>query len=274
MPPGTDAIAPPDAVTPAGGTLQIMAPVAPGEGVLPKSGDAPPHGMLVAAGASLRTSDIAVLMAAGIPRLHVRSPRLRIVDTKPGVLEPATQFVAGAARAAGAEITIECGGDLEAAFHAGEIDAVIGIGGTGSGSKDRSVTALSRSGRLLCHGIGFAPGDTAAFGDVEGRPVLLLPGRLDAAIASWLVLGRALLTRLAGGEAREAVQPVKLARKVTSTVGIAEFVPLLLSQDGAAPLASGFVSLRHLAQADGWILVPAESEGYAAGTVVPMRALP
>ena len=35
LPPGTDAVAPPDAVTVTGGVMQIMAPVTPGEGVLP-----------------------------------------------------------------------------------------------------------------------------------------------------------------------------------------------------------------------------------------------
>jgi molybdopterin biosynthesis enzyme len=57
-------------------------------------------------------------------------------------------------------------------------------------------------------------------------------------------------------------------------VGIAEFVTLRLSEEGATPLGSGFASLQQLAQADGWMLVPAESEGYAAGTVVQVRPLP
>jgi molybdopterin biosynthesis enzyme len=274
LPPNTDAIAPPDAVTIAGGLLQIAAPVAPGEGVLAKSGDASQNSVLLAEGKRLRSSDIAALMAAGVTRLQVRAPRLRVVNTKPGVLEPATQFVAKAAEAAGASVSVETDGNLEGAFRAGAVDAVIGIGGTGSGRKDRSVIALSRSGTLHCHGVGLMPGDTSAFGHVEGRPALLLPGRVDAAVASWLMLGRTLLARLAGGEARDTVQSVKLARKVTSTIGIAEFVPLRLSDDGAMPLASGFVSLQHLVQADGWMLVPAESEGHPAGTLVAMRPLP
>lgn len=274
MPPGTDAIAPPDAVTITGGMLQIMAPVAPGEGVLPKSGDVAQNGLLLAAGARLRASDIAVLMAAGLDKVRVRAPRLRIVNTKPDILEPAVQFVAKAAEAAGANVTVESECNLEAALRAGSADAVIGIGGTGSGRKDRSVIALSRAGKLHCHGIGLLPGDTSAFGHVEGRPALLLPGRTDAVVAAWLVLGRALLARLADSVTEDAIRPAKLARKVTSTVGIAEFVPLRLSEEGAVPLASRFVSLQHLAQADGWMLVPAESEGYAAGHVVQVRPLP
>ncbi|MET0277824.1 MAG: molybdopterin-binding protein [Pseudorhodoplanes sp.] len=274
LPPGADAIAPPDAVSLAGGQLQITAPVAPGESVLPISGDVPKSGLLLAAGARLRASDIAVLMAAGVNQLRVRAPRLTIVNTKPGVLEPVVQFVANAAKAAGASVTVDGDENLDAALRAGSADAVIGIGGTGSGRKDRAVNALSRAGKLFCHGIGLAPGDTTAFGHIKGRPTLLLPGRVDAAIASWLVLGRALLARLADHHTADAAQPAKLCRKVTSTVGISELVTLRLSEDGATPLASGFASLQQLAQADGWMLVPAESEGYAAGTMVQVRPLP
>jgi molybdopterin biosynthesis enzyme len=88
------------------------------------------------------------------------------------------------------------------------------------------------------------------------------------------VLGRALVARLTGGAVSDAVSSSKLARKVTSTIGIAEFVPLRISEEGAAPLGSGFLSLRSLAQADGWMLVPAESEGYPAGYSVTVRPLP
>ncbi len=66
----------------------------------------------------------------------------------------------------------------------------------------------------------------------------------------------------------------KLARKVTSTVGMAEIVPLARKGDTVEPLATGYLSLQSLARADGWMLVPAESEGYPAGTEIEMRPLP
>ena len=65
-----------------------------------------------------------------------------------------------------------------------------------------------------------------------------------------------------------------LARKVTSTVGIAEVILLRRTGDAVEPLASGYLSLQSLARADGWMLVPAESEGYPAGTEIDMRPLP
>jgi molybdopterin biosynthesis enzyme len=40
------------------------------------------------------------------------------------------------------------------------------------------------------------------------------------------------------------------------------------------PLASGYLPLQALARADGYVLVPAGSEGFAAGTRVQMRPLP
>jgi molybdopterin biosynthesis enzyme len=274
LPPGTDAVAPLDAVTAIGGTVQIMAPVAPGEGVLPVGGDAEAGTILRKAGSQLRASDVATLTAAGVGTVSVRQPRIRVVNTKPGdaILESAAAFVAQAVRCAGAQA--EVASDLDDALNRNDADAIIGIGGTGSGRDDRSVVALARAGSVTCHGIGLAPGDTSAFGTASGRPVLLMPGRIDAVLACWLTIGRALVDQL--GESRDHDIAIKatLSRKVTSSVGIAEVVPLRRDGDKVAPLASGFIPLQSLARAEGWMLAPAESEGYPAGTVIEMRPLP
>jgi molybdopterin molybdotransferase len=44
--------------------------------------------------------------------------------------------------------------------------------------------------------------------------------------------------------------------------------------EGVAPLASGHWTLQALTRADGWVLVPPESEGFAAGTQLEMRPFP
>jgi hypothetical protein len=51
-------------------------------------------------------------------------------------------------------------------------------------------------------------------------------------------------------------------------------VPVRREGDAVVPLASGYLPARALAQADGWVLVPPESEGFAAGARVPVRAWP
>jgi molybdopterin biosynthesis enzyme len=274
LPPGTDAVAPLDAVSALGGMTQIMTPAAPGESVLPSGGDVEANAVLCRAGTRLRTSDVAVLIAAGVDAVAIRQPRIGIVTTKHNdkLLEAAASFVADACRAAGAKADVRSA--LDDAFHRGDADALIAIGGTGEGRHDCSVMALSRAGTVICHGIGLTPGDTAAFGMAKDRPVLIMPGRIDAVLACWLVLGRALLDRLSGADDVEIVGKVTLARKVTSTVGIAEVVPLRRVGERVEPLASGYLPLQSLARADGWMLVPAESEGYPAGATIEMRPLP
>jgi len=148
------------------------------------------------------------------------------------------------------------------------------IGGTGSGTNDRSVHALSRAGRVEAHGIAIAPGETAAFGHVGSRPVLILPGRIDAALAVWLVLGSPMLATLSGLMERERTSTVRLARKVASGLGLTEVVPVRLRSGGAEPIAFGYLPLASLVQADGWVLIDADSEGFPPGAEVVIRAWP
>jgi len=163
---------------------------------------------------------------------------------------------------------------LHEALARDEADAVIAIGGTGSGRDDDSVRNLTRLGRVEAHGIAISPGETGAFGFVGERPVLLIPGRLDAVLAAWLLIGRHLTAKLAGGMVAENSVCLPLRRKVTSTIGMTELVPVSSSDGFAEPLASGYLSSMALARSDGWFAVPADSEGFAAGTRVAINPWP
>ena len=57
-------------------------------------------------------------------------------------------------------------------------------------------------------------------------------------------------------------------------MGLAEVVPVRRVDGQAEPLASKYLPLSSLTRSDGWILVPAESEGYSAGTPVQVRPWP
>jgi molybdopterin molybdotransferase len=274
MPAGADAVAPPDLVLLRDGRIELIGPVTAGEGVLPKGADADRRGPIVREGQSIGRTQAAVLAAAGVERLFVYAPRVRVVRTRRDpVIDAAAGFVAGEIGAAGGTILSD-GTTLDDALTDTGADAVVAIGGTGRGRNDASVVTLARVGRVEVHGIALAPGEPAAFGMVGQRPVLLLPGRLDAAIAVWLVIGRRLMARLCDAGEEESATKAKLARKVASTLGLAEFVPVRLRDGAVEPIASGYVPLTALAQADGWILVPADSEGYPPGTEVMVRPWP
>jgi len=82
------------------------------------------------------------------------------------------------------------------------------------------------------------------------------------------------LRRLTGAATSAPAMPVTLARKITSTVGLAEVVPVRCVGNSVEPLASGHWPAQALTRADGFVLVPPESEGYPAGAQVEMRAFP
>src|SRR6185312_14905470 len=269
LPAGTDSVAPLDAVRLAGTRAEALAAIAPGDGVLPAGADCDPAVPLIRGGQRLRSVDVAAAAAAGIARITMREPRLRVIAVRgDSITGAAGRLIARDIEKRGGSARFEeAGRDLGALLAAGSGEAVVAIGGTGHGRNDGSVQTLAREGRLAVHGMAISPGETAAFGFAGERPVLLLPGRLDAALAIWLTVGRAMLARLAGGRQEdELADTCILARKVVSSIGLAELVPMRRSGGKVESLARQYLPFSSLTHSDGWILVPADSEGYSAGT--------
>jgi molybdopterin biosynthesis enzyme len=278
LPAGTDSVAPLDAVRLGGTGAEALAAIVPGDGVLPAGADCGPGRPLARMGQRLRDVDVAAAAAAGIARVTVREPRLRVVAVRgDSIIGAAGRLIArDTEKRSGSARLEEAGRDLGALLASGGGEAVVAIGGTGHGRNDVSVQTLAREGRLVVHGIAISPGETAAFGFAGERPVLLLPGRLDAALAVWLTVGRRMLARLAGArqEADEVAVTCTLARKIVSNIGLAELVPMRRSGGTVEPVARQYLSFSSLTHSDGWSLVPAESEGYPAGTPISLNPWP
>ena len=277
LPDGTDAVAPLDSIVFRGHTAEAIAPVSPGEGVLWAGGDTSHRVPLRRAGERLRELDIPALAALGISKVTIRSPRIVIdcgsarrtpmVDAALDILVRAVAGAGGRVKAAPPHLKL-----FDQPLN--DADAVIAVGGTGTGRNDAAVQALARHGRVEMHGIAVSPGETTAFGFVGQLPVLLVPARIDAALAIWLLIGRHLVARRAGGVVDDFSAMLPLKRKVSSAIGTTELVPVACSAGTAEPLALGYLSLTALARSDGWIVVPPESEGFAAGTPVAVRQWP
>ena len=279
LPDGTDAMVPFDAVNFSNGGAEAVAPIASGEGVLAAGGDANAGATWQQAGKTVGSIDVAIMAAAGVAKVSTRTPFVRVVSaatSRSPIIDASLGFVARAAIKAGGHLVDahEDKKSFEDALTETRPDVVMAVGGTGSGQRDTAVHTLARLGRVEAHGIAVSPGKTATFGFAGGRPVLLIPGRLDAALAIWLLIGRPLLARLAGGTVEDAPVTLPLRRKVTSTIGLTELVPVGCGEGMAEPLGSGYLSLTSLARSDGWIVVPADSEGFAAGTPVVVHPWP
>ena len=118
MPAGTDSVAPLDAVKVTGSHAEALVTVNPGDGVLAAGGDSDPGIPLRQAGERLRGTDLAAFAAAGLTRVTVREPRIRVLPLRgSGIILAAARLMASdIGRRGGAATLDDAGGDLGAAL--------------------------------------------------------------------------------------------------------------------------------------------------------------
>lgn len=273
LPPGCDSVIDEDAIERQGPIVQVVTEAIPGEGVRRIGEDVSVGQVFVAPGERLSVHDVMVLRAAGRETILVRRPQVHLIEVPAHDRATASAgFVAAMARAAGARVSVvkASGRDVVSVaslFDADAADLVILVGGSGVGRSDAAVKALASRGAVLAHGLAMRPGRTAAAGTIGSTPVLVVPGLPAHALAVWHALVQPVLDRLSGhGQRRAIVRP--LARKISSTIGFAEFALLKMDDDHWMPLATGELPLGQIAAADAWAIVPADSEGYPAGSLL------
>jgi len=250
----------------------VLTEAIPGQGVRRGGGDIA-EGFLVAPGSVLRPLDLLVARAARLEKLKVRRPRLRIVNVPAANGEvTAARLIRESARAAGAEVILAEAASRDAAAIAAELDVaacdlLVIVGGSGVGRLDATIAALGQRGEVIAHGIALSPGRTSAVGRIGNTPVVAVPGSPDQALAAWLTLALPALDRLSGRQARRTTV-LPLARKIASSVGITEIALLGRQDDTWVPMALGDLPYGAIVNADAWLAVPGNSEGFAAGTPV------
>jgi molybdopterin molybdotransferase len=273
IPDGCDCVVDSDSLDQTGPMVQVLAEAIPGQGVRRTGGDIAAGSVVIAGGRRVRPLDLMIARAAGLERLDVRRPRLRVVNI-PATSDDAitAQMILENARAAGAEIvtteaTARNATSIAAALDGGACDLLITIGGSGVGRTDAAIAALAQRGKVIVHGIALQPGRTSAVAGIGKLPVIALPGAPDQALAAWWTLVLPVLDRLSGRLPRQKIT-LPLARKIASSVGITEVVLLERKDATWLPLAIGEMPLKTIARADAWLTVPASSEGFAVGTPV------
>jgi molybdopterin biosynthesis enzyme len=275
----TDAVLPSYAVRPAALPAEILVQAAPREGTRPRGEDFKAGAIIVEAGEAIRPVHLGLLKAAGLQSIKIRVPRLAILvrrDLPQGdLIGPSfCAFAKGeGAHAHISEIDTNEANAFSESLKVIEADLIVSVGGTGFGDRDHAAAALRTAGTLLEHGLALRPGETAGCGFIEKPsgpcPVILAPGRPEAALTVWLSLVRPCLAKMTSAMPKKPGETLTLSRKITSNPGVADIVLLRRATfEGKTqwePLASGDLPWHALARAEAFHIVPPESEGYPAG---------
>ena len=300
LPPGADAVVMIEYTAEAmPGTIEVVRPVAPGEGVVRADEDAAIGQEIIPNGRVLRPQDLGMLAAAGVTsvRVHAR-PVVTIFSTGDEVVPPDTGAlrpgqVRDATAAALAALVTDAGGTpvyggivaddpgaLEKAPRRalGASDLLVISAGSSVGVRDETANAVARLGQpgIWCHGLAIKPGkptllaECAGVSGEPGVPVIGLPGNPRSALVVFRLIGMDLV-RLVGGctvPPPEASTRARLARNLASAAGRLDVVQVTVRAGVATPLFGVSALLSVLTAADGYVVIPEEATGLDAGTEV------
>jgi molybdopterin molybdotransferase len=275
------------------GTIEVVRPAAPGDGVVRADEDARAGAELVPAGRPLRPQDLGLLAAAGVVELAVHArPRVAILSTGDEVVDPATPAlepgqVRDASAVAIAALVRQAGGEpdprgivgddraaLEAALGAAvaAADVVVVSAGSSVGGRDQTAAAVAALGPpgIWCHGLAVKPGKPTLLAECGGVPVIGLPGNPLSALVVFRLVGMAVVRR-AGGWTAAPVEPTtraRLERDLPSAAGRLDVVQVSLRDGVAIPLFGASALLSVLTAADGFVVIDEPATGLAAGAEV------
>jgi molybdopterin molybdotransferase len=160
---------------------------------------------------------------------------------------------------------------LRSALVAPGADVILVSGGSSVGREDYAPVLLAEIGELAIHGVAMRPSSPAGVGRIGETLVFLLPGNPVSCLCAYdFFAGRAI--RLLGGRSPEwphrRVQAA-VARKIVSAIGRVDYCRVRLVDGRVEPIAlSGASVLSSTTRADGFVIVPAELEGYAPDSLV------
>jgi molybdopterin molybdotransferase len=284
VPPGTDSVIAVEHTRSDGGMIELVTAVAEGDGIERRGDDIAAGTILLPAGRMVRPADAALLTAAGVTIVPVvRRPVVRLAAVGGELAESpdlnTPMLAALIARDGGIAERHPPLPDDEAAIRdflgRPGADLVIICGGSGLGAGDFTAQALAEAGTLAIHGIALRPADTIALGEAAGIPVAILPGGTAACLCAYEVVAGRAVRRLGGGSPDFPFirRSMVTTRKIVSPGGWVDFCRVRINADGCVePIGSGGnTSLSSVARANGFVLVPAEQEGFPAGSTVPVH---
>jgi molybdopterin molybdotransferase len=286
VPPGVDAVVPAEVASETAERVCVSEAVPPGRHVGLRGEDIERGTVVLRAGRVLRPQDVGVLASVGAsPVSVVRRPTVallvtgdellpcgskpqgyHIVDSNSVMLDALTRRDGG--RPEKAVLVRDQQDSVRAALLACTADVVLISGGSSVGKEDYAPQVLAEVGEKSVHGVALRPASPTGIGFLARRPVFLLPGNPVSCLCAYdLFAGRAI--RRLGGRSlelpyRSSLLP--LVRKIASAIGRVDYVRVLIRDGEVEPIATGGASLlSSTTRADGFVLIPRNSEGHGVG---------
>jgi molybdopterin molybdotransferase len=297
LPEGADTVVKVESTRRLGALVSIFEATPPGRHVGRRGEDVAPGTVVFEAGRMLRPQDLGVLSAVASETIAViRRPSVAVIVTGDELLAPGTpaegfrladmnsvMLSALIVRDRGLPTVVgpipdnreRLRAEIERAVDSA--DALLISGGSSTGPEDHAPGLVAELGELALHGVALRPASPTGLGFLRSEPretavpIVLLPGNPVSCLCAYDFFAGRIVRRLGGrpgGWPYRAIE-APLARKLVSVVGRVDYARVRIERGLVEPVAvSGASILSSTTRADGFVVIPADLEGYPAGSVV------
>jgi molybdenum cofactor synthesis domain-containing protein len=292
MPEGADAVVMVEETSSADGYVRVAGAVKPAQNIGRRGAEFTRGDLAVRRGDVMTPSRVGAAAAVGVREIDdLKKPTVAIVTTGKEVVAPGLPHAPGhiydinrytleavARRHGGAPVALASPGDsidqLERTLDAASAcDLIVFSGGSSVGDRDLVRDVIGSRGTILFHGIAVKPGKPTAFATISrpgGQALFFgMPGNPTSCLSNAYILLIPVLRKLAGlppWEPRTVTAP--LARRISSTTDRHQFYTVRLVNGEAEPAFKGSGDITSMANADGYIEIPAHTPAIEAGASV------
>lgn len=291
IPPGADAVVMVEDTEAEGDMVKVYKPVYPRQNVSAQGEDIQRGTVILHEGMLLTPGRIGVLAALGIEQVEVyQKPRIAVIPSgneivpldeplAPGKIYDVNSYTLSA--------LIQENGGIPTIFpimpdelervkdtieEAMAYDLVVLSGGSSVGERDMMVQAIEELGEVKFHGIAVKPGKPTLCGLVEGKLIIGMPGYPTSCLTNGYGFLVPVLRKLARLPLRRP-SPIRvpLSRRVVSTIGRHQYLPVRIEDGEAVPAFKESGAITSMALADGWIEIPANVDLVEKGELVDVH---
>ena len=294
LPEGADAVVPLEFSRRSGDHVEVIKQVPPGANVDRKGSDVMRGQTVLTEGTVIGPFEMLLLASLNVTRVRVfRKPVVSIISTGSELVELGSELGRGkivnsnryALESLISDLAVprylgiarDDEGELGEMVKRGlDGDLIVTIAGTSVGERDL-VPKIVRSlgGEILFHGLSIMPGKPTLLALIDETPLIGLPGSPVAAMVAAIEVLLPVLARLSGvnGVLQWPRVRARLDRRIASRPGVRHYVRVKLRRENGLLMAtpvrvSGSGIISSLTQADGFVIVPEDVEGYEAGAEV------